>query len=242
MKELYIPLTYKFEFEEEVKELIAFLDYSTISSTTYELDPSSGFFIVSVNKDQFEVASKLAKTFHTEKTVNYENNINLEHEEIISTKKSKLYTSSEEAYQDMNSSASAFLFIGILGIIINILSFSNIISLPIMDTTFSFIIMTGVFILFISIGLRSYQSAKQTKRKAQLENDMIKEVTDWFSMNYDRNKIDSFLTQEKDEDSQELYFDRAQVIRTLILKRQEILDETLLDRLVENFYSSLYEN
>jgi hypothetical protein len=239
MKELYLPLTYKFEYEEEAKELISFLEYSKVTAATSELDTSSGFFIVSVCKEQFDIASKLAKIFHTEKT-NHHIDSDTDDLESNVAPKGSLYTNSEEAYKDLSSTASAFLVIGILGIIINFLSYFKVISLPIMNTTLSFITMNGLFILFIGIGFSSYKSAKTTKEKALLENDMIQELTNWFFENYDEHKIDNLLTSEE-KNPEELYFSRAQTIRSSILKKQEVLDEALLDSLVEDFYSNLYE-
>jgi len=240
MERLYIALTYKFEKEAYAKELADFLEYSNIKGVKWELDPLSEFYIVSVLEEQFETANKLAKAFHTEKVKNSGRGEELSEKESTA---GRSYMSAEEKYNEMSSTSSAFLLIGVVGLAVSILALLKIIPLPIVNDPFSGIIMAALCCIFIAIGIHSFKSAKDAQDKIKTEKTVKEDITKWFYENYNGEIIDKELGIFSDvsKSSQENYFKRDEKIKMILLNYNHDIDELLLESLAEEFYSSLYE-
>lgn|GEM_PF-1801129 len=240
MERLYIALTYKFEKEEYAKELADFLEYSNIKDVKWELDPLSEFYIVSVLEEHFETANKLAKAFHIEKA---ENNGRYEEASDKVTTAGRSYMSAEEKYNEMSSTSSAFLLIGVIGLVVSILALLKIIPLPIVNDLFSCIVMAVLCCIFIAIGIYSLKSAKDAKAKIKTEKTIKEDMTKWFYDNYNGDKIDKELSifSDASKNSQENYFKREEKIKMILFNYNHDIDELFLNSMAEEFYTSLYE-
>ena len=77
------------------------------------------------------------------------------------TEPAKSYKSPEDRYSDMHSSAWTFLLVGSAGIVFMILCWLDIVQLPVYD--FVLLVMTGLFLIFLLVGVVSFRSAQNLK-------------------------------------------------------------------------------
>lgn len=153
-----------------------------------------------------------------------------------------MYTSSKAKYEDINSSAITFLLVGGAGFIIMLLLMTDIIKLPfnIATTVFFNTVMTGVFILFIIIGIVSAVSASKLKKKISYEIKTSADLKAWLNENVTADIIDSLI--ENDVADEEKYYERINIIKEYVLRSQfASVDEAFLDSLLEEFYGETFE-
>lgn len=179
----------------------------------------------------------------------FESSFDTTHEEEIPTdladfidNETPSYTKFSEKYDDMMSSASTMLFVGILGLIFLILVVCKVIPLPI-DTSTAWlfdIVMALVFLIFVIFGIVSLIRAKQIKADADVENRMIDDIKKWADENITREILDENLDMDQPEEL--LYFSRADKIKDMIMHEFESTDEALISEMVEEVYQKLYED
>ena len=160
---------------------------------------------------------------------------------VLSSSK-KSYTKLSDKYEDVKSSAYTLLIVGVVGGIAILLEAFGIFTFPISPQTkwLFYTVMGGIFIAFIISGIFSMMHAQQLKIDAGKEDETIDEIINWFRENHTKESIDS----EIDTDTQEelLYFNRAEYIKNVIMHQFETADEALIDSLIENIYTELYES
>lgn len=146
-----------------------------------------------------------------------------------------------DKYNDIISSASTMLFVGIAGLLFMILVFAEIIPLPLSsETAWLFnTIMGGVFIIFIVAGIVSFMHAKQVKIDAEEEDNLIKNILSWADENLTIQQIDNDL--DLSQSMELLYFNRADKIKEALMHEFENADESLIYEYTEQIYQKLYE-
>lgn len=152
------------------------------------------------------------------------------------------YTKLSDKYNDIMSSASTMLIVGIVGIIFMILVFTKIIPLPLSsETSWLFnSVMGGVFIIFVISGIISFMHAKKVKFDADEEDILIKEILDWANFNIFSKDIDTNTDLTQPEEI--LYFGRTDIIKDMLMHQFENADEALIMELTEQIYQKLYES
>lgn len=154
--------------------------------------------------------------------------------------KSSSYTKLSEKYEDMISSASTMLFVGIAGALFLMLVHLGIIPFPLGSTTWLFnLVMGGVFIVFIIAGIVSFIQAKQLKVEADTEDEMISDILSWSEKNIAKETLDEGLDTSQPEEI--LYFSRFEKIKNITMHQFENADEPLIDELSERIYQKIYE-
>lgn len=146
-----------------------------------------------------------------------------------------------DKYNDIISSASTMLLVGIIGLIFMILVFMDIIPLPLSsETSWLFnTIMGGVFIIFIIAGIVSFMHAKQVKIDAEIEDKLIEDILSWADENLSTEILDKDL--DLSQPMELLYFNRADKIKDAIMHEFETADEALIYEYTEQIYQKLYE-
>lgn len=152
------------------------------------------------------------------------------------------YVNNEEKAEDNKSSAYTLLTIGSLGLLVIILIFLDVIHVY-MSITDKYIV-TGVmgvlFLLFIVMGGVSLKNSRILFKKASKENNLTTEIKKWCINNLQMQEIDQEL--ELKEQPEELkYFQRAAYMRTAVNKQFMNLDESYLDRLIDEVYPEIFE-
>lgn len=155
----------------------------------------------------------------------------LEPEEKERPQPARLYIPPEERYKDMHSSAWAFLLTGSAGMIVMVLGWAGIIRLPFHD--FVLFVMAALFAAFIGIGMTSWANAKKIKGSISAENAFMDEVITWY---HDEGcKSPAFDSLDKAQAEELLYFQKAEIIRTLLIERFPQMEASMLDKLTDDF-------
>lgn len=143
------------------------------------------------------------------------------------------YVKLSDKYNDIMSSASTMLVVGIAGIIFMVLVFMDIIPLPLNpETSWLFnSVMGGIFIIFVIAGIVSFMHAKKVKIDADEEDALIKEILEWAEENISMDNIDSNIDLTQPEEI--LYFSRADIINDTLMHKFENADEALITELTE---------
>lgn len=146
-----------------------------------------------------------------------------------------------DKYNDIMSSASTMLIVGIIGILFMILVLTDIIPLPLNSSTAWLFdsVMGGIFIIFIISGIVSFMHAKQVKIDADEEDKLIEELLDWADANITKDMLDEDLDLTQPEEL--LYFNRADKIKDKLMHQFENADEALICEYTEQIYQNLYE-
>lgn len=146
-----------------------------------------------------------------------------------------------DKYQDITSSASTMLLVGIIGIIFMILVLADIIPLPLNSSTAWLFdsVMGGIFIIFIISGIISFMHAKQVKIDADEEDKLIGELLSWADTNIKKEMLDDGLDLTQPEEL--LYFNRADKIKDKLMHQFENADEALICEYTEQIYQNIYE-
>lgn len=146
-----------------------------------------------------------------------------------------------DKYQDITSSASTMLLVGIIGIIFMILVLADIIPLPLNSSTAWLFdsVMGGIFIIFIISGIISFMHAKQVKIDADEEDKLIGELLSWADTNIKKEMLDDGLDLTQPEEL--LYFNRADKIKDKLMHQFENVDEALICEYTEQIYQNIYE-
>lgn len=146
-----------------------------------------------------------------------------------------------DKYNDIMSSASTMLLVGIVGLIFMILVLIKVIPLPISsETSWLFdSVMGGVFIIFIIAGIISFMHAKQVKIDAEAEDKLIEEILSWADENLTSDLLDKDL--DLTQPIELLYFNRADRIKDALMHEFENADEALVCEYTEQIYQKIYE-
>ncbi len=154
------------------------------------------------------------------------------------------YRDSALQAEDNRTSAYTLLFVGILGFILDVLVFMNIV--PVFrnaDTTRYFVcgVMGAMFILFIVFGIVSMRNSKILLVQAKSEDTLLSELQKWCRANMSAEQIDSGLSLE-DMPEEQKYFRRADQMKELINNKFLNLDQGLLEHFVDEYYQELFED
>lgn len=146
-----------------------------------------------------------------------------------------------DKYNDIMSSASTMLLVGIVGLICLLLILIKVIPLPISsETSWLFdSVMGGVFIIFIIAGIVSFMHAKQVKIDAEAEDKLIEEILSWADENITADILDKDL--DLTQPVELLYFNRADRIKDMLMHEFENADEALVCEYTEQIYQKIYE-
>lgn len=152
------------------------------------------------------------------------------------------YVNNEEKAEDNKTSAYTLLTIGSVGLLAIILIFFEVI--PIYMSVMNKYIVTGVmgvlFLLFIVMGVVSLRNSRILFKKASKENNLTTEIKKWCVNNLLMQEIDQKL-ELKDQPEELKYFQRAAYMRMMINKQFMNLDESYLDRLIDEVYPEIFE-
>lgn len=153
------------------------------------------------------------------------------------------YVNNEEKAEENRTSAYTLLTVGGTGLIAIALIFFDIIDLRISLTNKYMItgVMGVLFVLFIIMGIVSLRNAKLLKKKAHKENNLTAEIKKWCMDNLKGEEIDHILLLEQ-YPLELRFFQRTDYMKKMIQKQFMNLDESYLDRLIEEVYSDIFED
>lgn len=153
------------------------------------------------------------------------------------------YQHSAVKAEDNRTSAHALLFVGVVGFVLDLLIFTNVI--PVLHTSgtsryFVCGVMGAMFVLFVVFGVVSMRNSKILFVQAQSEDTLISELTKWCEGNLRAEEIDSGLFEEEMSEEQK-YFKRTDKMKEIINNKFMNLDQALLEHFVDEYYQGLFE-
>lgn len=153
------------------------------------------------------------------------------------------YQHSAVKAEDNRTSAHALLFVGVVGFILDLLIFTDVI--PVLHTSgtsryFVCGVMGAMFVLFVVFGVVSMRNSKILFVQAQSEDTLISELTKWCESNLNAEEIDRDLFEEEMSEEQK-YFKRTDRMKEIISDKFMNLDQALLEHFVDEYYQGLFE-
>ncbi len=163
-------------------------------------------------------------------------------EEVPERKSYTVYMNNEERAEENRTSAYTLLTVGGIGFVVIVLIFFDIIDLH-MSLTNKYMVtgvMGALFILFIVMGFVSMKNSRILKRKASKENKLTIEIKKWCVENIEKSQVDKNLNiMGQPEELQ--YFQRFDYMKGIIQNQFVNLDESYLERLIEEVYPEIFE-
>lgn len=154
-----------------------------------------------------------------------------------------VYVNNEERAEENRTSAYTLLTVGTAGLVAVVLLFAGVI--PIQMAVFSRYMICGVmgvvFILFLVMGVVSLRNFKLLKKRAVKENNLTDEIQKWCLHNLQKETIDEVSGLDASVPEELKYFQRFEFVKNEIQKQFMNLDESYVERIVEEMYPELFE-
>ena len=154
-----------------------------------------------------------------------------------------VYVNNEERAEENRTSAYTLLSVGTAGLVAVVLLFTGVI--PIQMAVFSRYMICGVmgvvFILFLVMGVVSLRNFKLLKKRAVKENNLTDEIQKWCLQNLHKEAIDEASGLDASVPEELKYFQRFEIVKSEIQKQFMNLDESYVERIVEEMYPELFE-
>lgn len=155
-----------------------------------------------------------------------------------------VYQNYEEKAADNKSSAYTLLGVGIVGAIVVILCFCDVIRLPFSESSRLMIlsVLGAMFLFFVAMGVISMKNAGKYAKKAESEKELTKELEKWFVEYVTAEKIDDglFTEEEANFSEEQKYFKRFDRMKELLSERFLNLNEGYMDRFLDKHYQDIF--
>ena len=156
----------------------------------------------------------------------------------------RVYVDKAQKYDDLKSSASAFLLIGGLLLAVSVLCWTGILHIPMARV--SRLLFQGVLTCMgcfaIGVYIRTSRSAKELLPQIRQEKDQTDAILEWFQETYDRQAIDSRIEDAGQLSDEELALKRFQIIQDFLVTGRDLPDPSYVDALSEELYGRLFES
>lgn len=160
-------------------------------------------------------------------------------------KSAPIYVKKSDRYEDLKSSASAFIGVGSILLVFSALCWIGVIKLP-MNTFSKYMfqtVMTVMGIASLIVAKVTNKSAKTVEGQIDEELQYTRQLTDWFLSVYSSDYIDNQILAEHGElVPEELALRRFEYIQDYLITGQDIPDQSFADAMTEEIYGKLYEN
>lgn len=156
----------------------------------------------------------------------------------------KVYVDKAEKYEDLKSSASAFLLVGSLLVVFSLLCWTGIVRLPMQGA--SKLIFQGALLLMgcfsLGVFLNTSKSAKRLAPEIDAEKHQTDELIKWFLDTYSGDAVDKEIPDFQELSQEEQSLKRFQIIQDYLITGKDLPDPAYVDALSEEIYSKLYES
>lgn len=149
------------------------------------------------------------------------------------------YVKKEDKYNDLNSSAITFLCFGIIGLIIVLLNYLDIFTLPWLGNSFSEIILMILFIAFIVLGISSFISANKIKQQIGDETSLTNSIHEWLTEHVSEEDIRQL--DDPEQSAEVNYFAKTEAMKQMVMETFPDTETSLVDFIVDEFYSKHFE-
>lgn len=158
----------------------------------------------------------------------------------------RLYVRQEDRYEDLSSSASAFLIVGIVMSVLTLLSFGQQLHLPFALPTTA---LMRFFLLIFALGAfglywKTRREASRAYSHIEEEQRITEELESWFLASYAPEQIDFEILGATRHPlrAEALALKRFDFIQDCFLQRYDGMDEGYIEALSEELYKKLFES
>ena len=158
----------------------------------------------------------------------------------------RLYVRQEDRYEDLSSSASAFLIVGIVMSVLTLLSFGQQLHLPFALPTTA---LMRFFLLVFAIGAfglywKTRREASRAYSHIEEEQRITEELESWFLASYAPEQIDLEILGATRHPlrAEALALKRFDFVQDCFLQRYDGMDEGYIEALSEELYKKLFES
>ena len=104
------------------------------------------------------------------------------------------------------------------------------------------LVMGVLFLIFIVMGILSFQSYRRLAQKAVSENSLKEELIRYCEENMEAAQIDGAALTADEEEEELRYFRRTEQMKQQILEQFPEVEEGYLDNFVDEIYQRIFEN
>jgi hypothetical protein len=155
------------------------------------------------------------------------------------------YRSNEDMAEDNHSSAVVLISVGTLGLIADIyMLIKNPLAMPMFNKYMTTGIMGSLFVLFIVMGALAMRNYKRFNEAAVKESTLADKIHEWCVDNLTADTIcDAIEAEDPDDDMSGdgvIFYKRTAYMKERITSKFLNLDEDMLDRFIEKYYSEIF--
>ncbi len=156
---------------------------------------------------------------------------------------STTYVDKGQKYEDLRSSASAFLIVGGVVLIFSVLCWLQIVHLPMAGFSRYLIqtALTAMGIFSMVVYIKSNKSAKELLPQIEEEKQKTNDLIQWFLSEQNAQDIDREILDFDQLNEEEISLKRFQIIQDFLITHKDLPDPAYVDALCEEIYTKLYE-
>lgn len=221
--------------EETALDLLAYYEYLGVDYSILEFDKASGQYQVLVPKSKEEDIQKPTADYF----------LALKSKETAAPPKdptaaSAPFKQKKEQLEDVETSASAFLWVGGGGMVLIVLILAGVIPFPFAASSriLTLSVMSLLFLFFLGTGISSLRKLHPLKEEAKQEDTQVNDILSWFTASYTKEDIDSNSVLDDPEELN--YYQRIAYMKERI-RSKYLVDEDLLDSISDTLYSKYFD-
>lgn len=240
---------FNFSSEELILKLFNYLCENSFSSVQYGHNAKTDMYYITASSDENDkILQKTLLSLNDE-----EASLSLTQSEretvaayitemagdILPDEGAKTYVNAKDRYENMMSSASSLIIVGLIGFVFVTLVYLKLINLQM--NIFFYILSLLMFSVFIGIGIFSLLKANGIKKTISTEENLSEEIKNYLLTEYKPEDSENSSFEYSEElTEEEKYFSRTEHMKKNILKHFEHADELLIDGMIEDVYNDLY--
>lgn len=240
---------FDFPSEELILKLFNYLCESGFSSVQYYHNTKTDLYHITASSDESnKIIQKILLSLDDKDA-----NLNLKQSEretvaeyltelaenILPDEGAKTYVNAKDRYENMMSSASSLIIVGVIGFVFVMLVYLKLINLQ-MNALF-YILSLLMFSVFIGIGIISLLKANKIKKTISTEENLSEEIKNYLLTEYKPEDSENSSSEDSERlTEEEKYFSRTEHMKKNILKHFEHADELLIDGMIEEVYNDLF--
>lgn len=154
-----------------------------------------------------------------------------------------VYETKSQKYEDLKSSASAFLIVGGILLAASIICWSGVIRLPMAGTSKLIFqgALTAMAVFSLAVFFKTSAQAKSLLPEINKEKEQTQEIIGWFLDRWNAEDIDGQIPDQESLSQEEMSLKRFQVIQDYLITGKDLPDPAYVDALCEELYGKLYE-
>lgn len=235
--------------EEEIgNKFIRFLKFSGLQTCgLIPKDENDGFYLA-VKYEELERATNILRSFSVEEEsdeIDLEKLLPVLDEQLdeikeeeanellsdLRTEASTVYVNKKDKYADLKFSGISFIVFAILGYLFILINAAGILH---MFNTYSMVILTVVFTVFVGIGISSLRKAAKIKNLVSEEEDVVEKVETYIKEHF----TDEYLATLKNDElsEEEDFFHVTEILKKELIEQFPLFSKGYIDQLVDECY------